>query len=69
VHAGNYSDLPLFDLLFGTIENPRDFAPQQGFYDGASTRVGEMLAFRDVTSPREPRPEATRREARDAAAA
>jgi sterol desaturase/sphingolipid hydroxylase (fatty acid hydroxylase superfamily) len=37
VHARNYSDLPVFDLLFGTFHNPRDFAPQSGFYDGASS--------------------------------
>lgn len=52
VHARNYSDLPLFDLLFGTFHNPRAFAPAAGFYDGASTRVGEMLLFRDVSRPR-----------------
>ena len=28
VHAGNYSDLPLFDILLGTWKNPRDYAPQ-----------------------------------------
>lgn len=49
VHAWNYSDLPLFDLLFGTFRNPRMHAPQQGFHDGASLRVAEMLAFRDVS--------------------
>jgi sterol desaturase/sphingolipid hydroxylase (fatty acid hydroxylase superfamily) len=48
VHAYNYSDLPLFDLLFGTFRNPRAFAPVQGFWDGASAQVGRMLVFRDV---------------------
>jgi sterol desaturase/sphingolipid hydroxylase (fatty acid hydroxylase superfamily) len=52
VHDRNFSDLPLFDLVFGTFHNPRDFAPATGFYDGASTRTGEMLAFRDVSEPR-----------------
>ena len=52
VHARNYADLPVFDLIFGTFHNPRDFAPATGFYDGASYRVGEMLAFRDVAEPR-----------------
>jgi hypothetical protein len=50
VHARNYADLPLFDLIFGTFYNPRDFAPQAGLYDGASTRVWDMLRFRDVSS-------------------
>jgi len=49
VHARNYSDLPLFDIFFGTFHNPRDFAPAAGFYDGASSRLGEMLLFRDVS--------------------
>lgn len=52
-HRGNYADLPIIDLLFGTYESPADFAPETGFYDGASDRVWEMLTFRDVSSPRE----------------
>jgi sterol desaturase/sphingolipid hydroxylase (fatty acid hydroxylase superfamily) len=49
VHARNYADLPVFDLLFGTFHNPRDFAPQTGFVDGASRRVLDMLMGRDVS--------------------
>jgi sterol desaturase/sphingolipid hydroxylase (fatty acid hydroxylase superfamily) len=49
VHARNYADLPLFDLVFGTFYNLRDFAPQAGFYDGASARIRDMLCFRDVS--------------------
>ena len=52
VHAGNYADLPLFDLLFGTFHNPRDFAPQAGFADGASRRVIDLLLARDVSGAR-----------------
>jgi sterol desaturase/sphingolipid hydroxylase (fatty acid hydroxylase superfamily) len=50
VHAHNYADLPLWDIVFGTFRNPGRDAPQplQGFYDGASARVAEMLVFRDV---------------------
>lgn len=51
VHARNYSDLPVFDLLFGTFHNPRDFAPQAGFYHGASARIVDMLLARDVSAP------------------
>jgi sterol desaturase/sphingolipid hydroxylase (fatty acid hydroxylase superfamily) len=51
VHAGNYSDLPIFDLVFGTFHNPREFPAENGFYHGASARVGEMLRFKDVTEP------------------
>jgi sterol desaturase/sphingolipid hydroxylase (fatty acid hydroxylase superfamily) len=53
VHAGNYSDLPIFDIVFGTFHNPRGFAPEAGFYDGASERIVDMLACRDVSMPRE----------------
>lgn len=49
VHAGNYANLPIFDLLFGTFHNPPTFAPEVGFHDGASQRVADMLAFRDVS--------------------
>jgi hypothetical protein len=51
-HARNYSDLPIFDLLFGTFHNPQDFATATGFYDGASGRIAEMLRFRDASVPR-----------------
>lgn len=52
IHAFNYSDLPLFDILFGTFRNPEAHAPETGFYPGASARIPEMLLFRDVTEPR-----------------
>jgi sterol desaturase/sphingolipid hydroxylase (fatty acid hydroxylase superfamily) len=48
VHQFNYSDLPLFDILFGTFRNPKEFAEHNGFYDGASARIAAMLAFRDI---------------------
>jgi sterol desaturase/sphingolipid hydroxylase (fatty acid hydroxylase superfamily) len=51
-HARNYSDLPIFDLPFGTFHNPQDFATATGFYDGASARIAEMPRFRDVSVPR-----------------
>ena len=51
VHARNYSDLPMFDLVFGTFYNPRHFAGETGFYPGASNRLGEMLSCRDVSEP------------------
>jgi sterol desaturase/sphingolipid hydroxylase (fatty acid hydroxylase superfamily) len=52
VHAFNYSDLPLWDLVFGTFRNgtANEALPSQGFYDGASSRLLEMLSFRDVSS-------------------
>ncbi|MET0892064.1 MAG: sterol desaturase family protein [Pseudoxanthomonas sp.] len=51
-HRDNYSELPIFDMLFGTFRNPRDFAPETGFHEGASLRVLEMSLARDVSEPR-----------------
>lgn len=48
-HTGNYSDVPLIDMLFGTYENPETFDGVGGFYDGASSRVVDMLLGRDVS--------------------
>jgi sterol desaturase/sphingolipid hydroxylase (fatty acid hydroxylase superfamily) len=54
VHAKNYADLPLIDMLFGTFENPRSYEHATGFWHGASARVLDMLLWRDVSnaSPR-----------------
>lgn len=54
VHAFNYSDVPLWDMLFGTYRNPKSVeGVEAGFYDGASARVWEMLTFRAVSEPKE----------------
>ncbi len=53
VHAFNYSDLPLFDILLGTFRNPKDFSNNTGFYDGASSKIGEMLLFKDINIKRD----------------
>lgn len=53
VHRYNYSDLPLWDIVFGTFRNPATCDAEVGFYNGASARVGEMLVGRDVTRPRD----------------
>lgn len=50
VHACNYADLPVFDMLFGTFRNPEGYALETGFYDGASERVLDMVLFRDVVN-------------------
>jgi sterol desaturase/sphingolipid hydroxylase (fatty acid hydroxylase superfamily) len=53
IHRYNYSDLPLWDILFGTFRNPEGFQKEHGFYQGASTRIAEMLIGRDVTVPKD----------------
>ena len=51
IHHYNYSDLPLFDILFGTFRNPKEFVTESGFYDGASAKVPQILVFKDVAGP------------------
>jgi sterol desaturase/sphingolipid hydroxylase (fatty acid hydroxylase superfamily) len=52
VHASNYGDLPLWDLLLGTFRNPRHFEGACGFEPPADRKLGAMLALRDVNEPR-----------------
>lgn len=51
-HRSNYCELPLFDILFGTFVNPKNFVEETGFYNGASARVIDMHLFRDVSEPK-----------------
>ena len=48
IHKSNYSDLPIFDILFGTFLNPEKYEHENGFYEGASAKVFEMLTFQDI---------------------
>jgi sterol desaturase/sphingolipid hydroxylase (fatty acid hydroxylase superfamily) len=48
VHQYNYSDLPLWDRLFGTYRDTVTFTERCGFPEGAEQRLPEMLIFRDV---------------------
>lgn len=49
VHGRNYGNLPLWDMLFGTFENPRHaWTGEVGFEEGASARVRDMLLCQDV---------------------
>jgi|SRR5438067_1076100 len=50
VHAYNYGNLMLWDILFGTFRNPVAFTADAGFWDGASSQLGRMLAGRDVAT-------------------
>jgi sterol desaturase/sphingolipid hydroxylase (fatty acid hydroxylase superfamily) len=49
VHANNYSDLPIWDMLFGTFDNPETWNGPAGFYSGASARLGALLTGRDIS--------------------
>jgi len=47
-HRQNFADLPVFDILFGTFENPRRFTATCGFDDWREDRFEDLLAFRDL---------------------
>ncbi|MCP5472345.1 MAG: sterol desaturase family protein [Sinobacteraceae bacterium] len=50
IHRYNYSDLPLWDVVFGTFRNPKDFMPEAGFDGASSAQIGQMLLFRDIAA-------------------
>lgn len=53
LHSYNYSDLPVWDMLFGTFRNPRRFDARCGLGDANERRLGAMLAGVDVTATRQ----------------
>jgi sterol desaturase/sphingolipid hydroxylase (fatty acid hydroxylase superfamily) len=50
LHAFNYGDLPLWDILFGTFRNPREWRDECGFAADREQRVGDLLLGRDVNA-------------------
>jgi sterol desaturase/sphingolipid hydroxylase (fatty acid hydroxylase superfamily) len=48
VHSFNYSDLPVWDMLFGTFRNPSKWEARCGFGEEGELRFGEMLRGIDV---------------------
>ena len=48
VHKYNFSDVPIWDRLFGTYRDTSEFAERCGFPAGAEQRLGAMLLFKDV---------------------
>jgi len=49
-HTNNYSDIPLWDMLFGTYENPKKTVEKCGFSAEKEAKFADMLAFRDAHS-------------------
>jgi sterol desaturase/sphingolipid hydroxylase (fatty acid hydroxylase superfamily) len=47
-HSQNYADLPLWDWMFGTLNNPKKSPARCGFTPRNESRVLEIIAFRDV---------------------
>jgi hypothetical protein len=48
VHKYNFSDIPLWDRIFGTYKDTTEFVDRCGFPKGAEEKLGEMLVFKDV---------------------
>jgi len=48
LHKYNYSDLPLWDILFGTFLNPKTFKAKCGFGPEREPQLGAMLMGVDV---------------------
>ena len=48
IHARNYSDLPLWDMVFGTFHNPKEFTGEVGFYEGGSKKLMPLLLGREI---------------------
>ena len=51
VHAFNYSDFPLWDIVAGSWRNPPGFSGRCGFASPADRRVLAMLGCVDVNAP------------------
>lgn len=49
LHAYNYSDLPLWDMLFGTFRNPKNLKGDCGIGEDEH-RIGALLAGKDLSS-------------------
>lgn len=48
VHKHNFSDIPLWDRVFGTYKDTTEFTERCGFPEGAEEKLVPMLAFKDV---------------------
>lgn len=48
LHAYNYGDIPLFDMLFGTFRNPREWDEKAGFFAGSTSKFVPLLLGREV---------------------
>jgi sterol desaturase/sphingolipid hydroxylase (fatty acid hydroxylase superfamily) len=51
-HRQNFSDLPLWDMLFGTFHNPKQVEPSCGFESAQEARLADMLRLVDVNPKR-----------------
>jgi sterol desaturase/sphingolipid hydroxylase (fatty acid hydroxylase superfamily) len=54
-HFSNFSDLPMWDMLFGTYKNPPTYDGPCGFKDHREARLSEMLRWKNVNGPFPPK--------------
>ena len=47
-HRNNYGDLPIWDMMFGTFDNPPRFEATCGFDADKEERLVDMLVYKDV---------------------
>ncbi len=47
-HYKNFSDLPIWDMLFGTFENPKSFDKSCGFKPEREAALLKMIRFQNV---------------------
>jgi sterol desaturase/sphingolipid hydroxylase (fatty acid hydroxylase superfamily) len=69
VHAFNYANLPLWDLVFGTFKNPATWDAAGGFYPGSSKQTLPMLLGKDISNAQPSRTRAAEASAAAPAAA
>ena len=50
IHARNYSDLPLWDMVFGSFQNPQSFEGKVGYQLPSGPSATDMLLMRDVNA-------------------
>lgn len=55
-HYNNFSDLPMWDMLFGTFQNPKHMDGDCGFKSEREQKLVEMMAFKNVNDPYPPEP-------------
>ena len=51
LHSYNYGDLPIYDLMFGTLRNPRRWHASCGFGPAGEVRLADMLLGAEVDEP------------------
>ena len=54
-HYKNFSDLPIWDMLFGTFDNPKTYKGKCGFRLERESKLQEMLFHRNVNDPYPPK--------------